>query len=137
MNLSPAQRVPLLAHGDAAFVAEAAALLRALAKLSEVRAIEDEAAFGEATRTAPVAVQGATRLALQVSVDVAAERTRLAREIDRLEAERAKAEAKLGNQGFVVRAPAAVVEQERERLAGFTTALDRLRDQARRLAQAA
>jgi valyl-tRNA synthetase len=137
MNLSPAQRVPLLTHGDAAFIAEAAPLLKTLARLSEVYTVDDEAAFAAATRTAPVAVQGAARLALEVTVDVEAERARLAKEIDRLEAERAKAEAKLGNQGFVARAPAAVVAQERERLAGFTTALDRLRDQARRLAPAA
>jgi valyl-tRNA synthetase len=133
MSLSPAQRVPLLAHGDAGFVAEAAPLLAALARLSEVRVLDDAAAFEQATRAAPVAVQGATRLALQVAIDVDAERARLAREIDRLETERARAEAKLGNQGFVARAPAAVVAQERARLADFTATLDRLRDQADRL----
>ena len=133
MNLPPGRRVPLLTQGDAGFVAEATPLLQALARLSEVRRLDDDAAFGAATRHAPVAVQGETRLALHVAVDVDAERARLAREIERLQAERAKAEAKLGNPGFVARAPAAVVAQERERLAGFTSALDRLRDQADRL----
>jgi valyl-tRNA synthetase len=133
MNLSPAQRVPLLTHGDAGFVAPAAPLLSALARLSEVRVLDDAAAFEQATRAAPVAVQGETRLALHVAIDVAAERARLAKEIERLEAERVKAEAKLGNQGFVARAPAAVVAQERARLADFTATLDRLRDQADRL----
>jgi valyl-tRNA synthetase len=132
MSLSPAQRVPLLTQGDAAFVAEAAPLLKALARLSEVELL-DAAAFEQATRAAPVAVQGETRLALHVAIDVDAERCRLAKEIDRLEAERAKAETKLGNQGFVARAPAAVVAQERARLADFTATLDRLRDQAGRL----
>jgi valyl-tRNA synthetase len=133
MNLSPAQRVPLLTHGAAAFAAEAAPLLQALARLAEVQVVADEAAFAAATRNAPVAVQGEMRLALHVAVDVEAERARLAKEIERLDGERRKAEAKLGNQSFVARAPAAVVAQERERLADFTATLDRLRDQAARL----
>jgi len=44
-----------------------------------------------------------------------------------------KADAKLGNESFVARAPAAVVQQEQQRLAGFRQALDRLRDQRDRL----
>ena len=132
MGLAPAQRVPLLVHGDEAFISAAAPLLKALARLGEVEPL-DAAAFDRATRAASVAVQGETRLALRVEIDVGAERTRLAKEIARLETERARAEAKLGNQGFVARAPAAVVAQERARLAEFTATLDRLRDQADRL----
>ncbi len=134
MNLSPGTRVPLLTHGDDDFVAAATPLLQALARLSEVRPVADETAFAAATRTAPVAVQGATRLALVVEVDVAAETERLAKEIARLQGEIGKAEAKLGNASFVQRAPAAVVQQERERVAEFTQALGRLRDQQARLA---
>ena len=44
-----------------------------------------------------------------------------------------KAQAKLGNESFVARAPAAVVEQEKERLASFTTTLDKLREQLSKL----
>jgi valyl-tRNA synthetase len=65
---------------------------------------------------------------------VAAEVERLGKEIARLEAEISKANAKLANAGFVARAPAAVVDQERRRVAEFIAALTRLRDQAARLA---
>jgi valyl-tRNA synthetase len=132
MNLSPAQRVPLLAHGDN-FIAEAAPLLQVLAKLSEVRVLPEEAAFAAATATAPVSVVGAARVALHVEVDVAAERERLGKEITRLEGEMAKAQAKLGNESFVARAPATVVAQERERLEGYRHTLDRLQEQLSRL----
>jgi valyl-tRNA synthetase len=94
----------------------------------------DEAAFAAATAAAPVTLGGDLRLALHVEIDVEAELSRLGREIARLQGEIAKAEGKLANQGFVARAPAAVVAQERERLAGFSQALDRLQDQRRRLA---
>jgi valyl-tRNA synthetase len=133
MALSPAERVPLLTCGAAAFIDAAAPLLKALAKLSDVRCLPDEVAFAQATRNAPVAVQGEARLALEVRIDVAAEQARLAKEIARLQGEMVKAEAKLGNQGFVARAPAAVVEQERQRLAEFSQTLRRLKDQAARL----
>ena len=134
MALSPGERVPLLACGDAAFIDAAAPLLKALARLSEVRHLADETAFAQATQNAPVAVQGSARLALEVQIDVAAEQARLGKEISRLHGEVVKAEAKLGNPGFVARAPAAVVEQERQRLAEFSQTLRRLQDQAARLA---
>jgi valyl-tRNA synthetase len=57
----------------------------------------------------------------------------LSNELARLRSEIAKAEAKLGNENFVARAPAAVVEQERQRLAGFAEALAKVREQLERL----
>ncbi|HPO19041.1 MAG TPA: class I tRNA ligase family protein, partial [Rubrivivax sp.] len=133
MNLPPGERVPLLVAGDAGFIASAAPVLRALARLSEVRQLADDSAFAAATRSTPVAVQGPARLALQVAIDVEAESARLAKEIARIDAEMAKASAKLGNASFVERAPAAVVAQERQRLEDFSRTLGRLRDQANRL----
>jgi valyl-tRNA synthetase len=133
MGLAPGERVPLLTLGEAGFVQDAAPLLQALARLAEVRVLADEAAFAQATAHAPVAVVGPLRLALLVQVDVAAESARLGKEIERLRGEIAKAEAKLGNESFVARAPAAVVEQERARLADFNQALARLQTQRQRL----
>jgi len=134
MALSPAERKPLYALGDAAFVEAAAPLLKALAKLSEVKLFSDEAAFNDATRLTPVAVVGDVHVALHVEVDVDAELARLKKETTRLEGEIAKATAKLSNESFVARAPQTVVDQEKQRLADFTQTLRRLQDQANRLA---
>jgi valyl-tRNA synthetase len=133
MNLSPADRVPLIAIGDADFLASAAPALTALAKLSDLRVVTDDAAFATATQTAAVAIVGETRLALHVEIDLGAERARLAKEIGRLAGEIGKAQAKLADERFVARAPAAVVEQERQRVADFSLALRRLQSRAERL----
>ncbi|MDH4389955.1 MAG: valine--tRNA ligase, partial [Aquabacterium sp.] len=137
MGLSPAERVPMLAigpaPGDAAFLDAAGPLIQALAKLSGVRRIDDEAAFAAESASAPVAVQAGLRLALQVTIDLAAERARLGKEIARLDGEITKAQAKLGNESFVARAPAAVVAQERARMDDSSQTLQRLREQLARL----
>ena len=82
---------------------------------------------------APVAVVGETRLMLKVEIDVAAEKERLKKEIDKLEKQIASAQAKLGNESFVARAPAAVVEQEKQRVADFGATLDKLKQQLTKL----
>jgi valyl-tRNA synthetase len=82
----------------------------------------------------PVAVVGPHRLMPHVEVDPQAERERLGKEAGRLEAEIAKARGKLGNAAFVERAPAAVVAQERERLAAFEATLHKLKGQLEKLA---
>ncbi len=135
MQLQPGNRVPLNTFGDGAFIAQAAPVLKALAKLSEVNVLADEAAFIAATRLSPVTNVGEARLALHVEIDVAAEQARVTKEIARLEGEVAKATAKLSNENFVARAKPEVVDQERKRIADFTATLVQLRDQAARLAQ--
>jgi valyl-tRNA synthetase len=133
MNVSPGTRLPAFILGDAAFMREAAPVLQALARLSEVKVFDDESAWAAAAQAAPVAVVGAARLCLFMQVDVAAEKTRLGKETERLKTEVAKSTAKLSNQAFVGKAPAAVIEQERKRIAEFSATLEKLQDQLRRL----
>ena len=71
---------------------------------------------------------------LRIEVDPDAERERLKKGSARLEGEIAKARAKLGNAAFVERAPAKVVEQERERLAAFRATLAKVNAQLDKLA---
>jgi valyl-tRNA synthetase len=133
MNLSPAVKVPLLATGDEARLKTFAPYVQALARLSEVRVIADEAALDAEASGAPVAIVGGSKLVLKVEIDVAAERERLTKEVDRLTQEIAKCQAKLENGSFVERAPAAVVEQERKRLAEYETTVGKLKAQISRL----
>jgi valyl-tRNA synthetase len=134
MQLSPALRVPLII--EAADPAEKqrlqsfAAYLLALGKLSEAQVVE---ALPESP--APVSIVGQTKLMLKVEIDIGAERERLSKEITRLEGEIAKVNGKLGNESFIARAPAAVVAQEKDRLANFTATLDKLREQFAKLPQ--
>jgi valyl-tRNA synthetase len=132
MGLSPAERVAGLVTGDRAGGGVGVAALldyaKALARLSEARIVD------EFPRTdAPTQVVDTLRVMLDVKVDPAAERERLAKEIARVEVEVAKAQAKLANEGFVARAPANVVEQERARLAGHQATLEKLGAQRARL----
>jgi|SRR5690242_4239330 len=130
MNLSPATRVAALVDGDTAGIGVAGMgeYLKALARLSEVRVVESLP-----LSPAPVSIVDPVRIMLDVKVDPLAERQRLGKEIARLEAEIAKVNAKLANESFVARAPAHVVKQERDRLAGFHATLEKLRPQLGRL----
>ncbi|HNJ45059.1 MAG TPA: valine--tRNA ligase, partial [Ottowia sp.] len=133
MGVSPAQRLPLYALGEADFIRDQAPVLQALAKLSEVKVFEHEADWAAAAQAAPVAVVGQARLALFMAVDVAAEKARLGKEAGRLEGEIAKAQGKLNNPAFAAKAPPAVIEQENRRVAEFGAALAKIRDQLQRL----
>ena len=111
----------------------AAPVLQALAKLSEVKVFDSEAEWVAAAQAAPVAVVGEARLCLFMEVDVAAEKTRLSKEVTRLETEITKANGKLGNEAFVAKAPPAVIEQEKKRVADFTATLTKVKEQLQRL----
>jgi valyl-tRNA synthetase len=139
MGVSPATRMPLFALASNAeeltFMQNVAPVLQALAKLSEVKVFDNEAAWADAAQAAPVAVVGELRVCLFIEVDVAAEKIRLSKEADRLQNEINRANTKLSNEAFVAKAPAAVLEQERKRVAEFTATLAKVQDQLARLGQ--
>ena len=133
MNVSPSTRMPLYVLGDTTFMLSAAPVLQSLAKLSEVKVFETEAEWVAAAQAAPVAVVGEARLCLFIEVDAAAEKIRLSKEVSRLEGEITKANAKLGNEAFVAKAPQAVLDETKKRVADFGATLDKIRQQLQRL----
>lgn len=136
LGVPPGKAVPLLVHAsataaptDRARIDRHAAGLKFLAKLESIDWLQGEppaaaaAVLGELTLLVPLAGL----------VDLEAERTRLDREIQRVAGEIAKCKAKLDSSTFVANAPAAVVEQERRRLAEWTTTQEGLEANRRRL----
>jgi len=82
----------------------------------------------EAEAGVPVAVTPLGELFLAIAAgDKTAERERLDKEIAKVEAELRTVEGKLKNKSFVDRAPAAVVEEHRQRLKDFSAQLEKLK----------
>ena len=117
MGIAPAKAVPLLLQdgeaADRARIERHAPALKFLARLEAIDWIDGDAP------AAAAAVVGSLKLLIPLEglIDLGAERARLDKELKRIAGEIAKCEAKLGNATFVQNAPAAVVEQERARLA--------------------
>ncbi|QCO66937.1 valine--tRNA ligase [Luteimonas yindakuii] len=133
LGVPPARHVPLLVQGGGA--QEAARLERFAASLAFLLRLERiERVEGDPPPSA-TAVVGELRLfvPLEGLVDLDAERVRLDKELKRVETEIAKCNGKLGSATFVANAPAAVVEQERQRLADWTAQRDGLAAQRARL----
>jgi len=114
-NIDPSRRIDVLVHAEsprnARLIEEQGPLLRALCRASAVRTVP-------ALAPDLVAARGVVRgleiaLPLEGLLDFEAERTRLTRELTRLEEDVAARNRKLANDSFVQRAPAEVVEKER------------------------
>jgi len=125
-NVANRRDVRLVVKGAAEWLPEQKLVLALLAGAGEV---DLDSAY-EAPKGTPVVLTpvGEIYLPLEGLVDVEAERIRLAREIAKLEQEVARSEAKLGNESFVARAPAEVVEQEKARLEEWRGKLSQLRE---------
>jgi len=131
LGVSPAKQVTLLVRGggteDTARVARFDAQLRFLCRIERI-----ESLVGEPPAAAPAVVRDLQLFVpLEGLVDLAAERVRLDKDIARVSVEKEKSEAKLSKFGGNV--PAAVVEQERARLADWSAKLDALGTQRARL----
>ncbi len=135
MNVAPGKTIPLLyANGrapDRERTAKFGAQIGFLARADSQRWLDAR----EAEPVAAAAVVGEMKLLIPLAglIDLDAEKARLEKEIKRIEVEIGKCNGKLGTATFVANAPAAVVEQERQRLADFSTALAALREQRERL----
>jgi valyl-tRNA synthetase len=134
MNVPPGTLTPILLRDASAETLARGQrwmeAIRRLARASELRALTGEMPKGSAQL---VLDEATVVLPLADVIDVGAERTRLTRERDKTTGEARKITQKLDNADFVRRAPAEVVEENRERLAAIQADLARLEAAIRRL----
>jgi valyl-tRNA synthetase len=135
MGVPPGATIPLfLKDADDATLSRLkthAPLAMSLARISSVDALAGDVPAGSVQDV----LDGATVI-LPVAdvIDVDAEKARLTKEIGKLDGDIAKFEKKLGNAGFLAKAPPEVVETERGRLNDALAARSKLNDAASRLA---
>ncbi|KHT45490.1 valine--tRNA ligase [Vibrio sinaloensis] len=112
---------------DAARLESNKQVLVSLAKLESVRVLE----AGEETPACATALVAKSELMIPMAglIDKDAELARLDGEIKKTHGEIKRIEGKLGNEGFVAKAPEAVVAKEREKLEGYKETLVKLEEQ--------
>ncbi|MEI8596600.1 valine--tRNA ligase [Photobacterium sp. Hal280] len=112
---------------EAARLQQNQAVLVALAKLDSLRVLAD----GEATPACATALVGKSTLMIPMAglIDKDAELARLDKEMAKTQGEIKRIAGKLGNEGFVAKAPEAVVAKEREKLEGYKETLIKLEEQ--------
>ncbi|MFL5100120.1 MAG: valine--tRNA ligase [Xanthobacteraceae bacterium] len=115
MNVPAASQVPLaLVTGNDEIISRAKAWGDFIKRLARISTIDFRSAVPP--QSVQVVVRGdLIALPLAGVVDVAAERTRLEKEIAKVTGEIARIDAKLANDDFIARAPEEVVEGEREK----------------------
>ena len=135
MHIAPGKIIPLLLTDgndhDRIRIARFTVPMCSLARIEEPQWL----APGSHEPAAAVAVVGSLRLLIPLAglIDVGAEQARLKRDVARVEGEIKKCQAKLGNTNFLAHAPAAVVDQERQRLNAWEIQLGALREQLDKL----
>ena len=134
-DLPPGKALPVLCANASAEnttrVEKHSGLLQALAKTQDITILaKDQPDPDSAT-----ALVGDMRILIPLAglIDKAAEKDRLDREEKNLTKEKSRLESKLGNDSFVAKAPAAVVDKEKQKLADAIVALDQIKSQKERL----
>ncbi len=130
MKVAPSVPLTVLLKADAVDAARANAnegTLKSLAKLESITVL----AAGEAAPVSVTKLIGATELLIPMAglIDKEAELARLEKEVAKLTQECGRIEGKLGNEGFVAKAPEAVLAKEREKLADYQVQLTKLKEQ--------
>ncbi|WAT07823.1 valine--tRNA ligase [Rouxiella badensis] len=131
MNIAPGKPLELLLRGASADaqrrVEQNLSFIKSLARLESITVLP---AGDKGPVSVTKLVEGAELLIPMAGlVDKEAELERLCKEIAKLDAEVERIEAKLSNEGFVARAPEAVVAKERERLQACAEAKVKIQEQ--------
>ncbi len=125
-NVATRRDVRFVVKGAPEWLADEKDVLALLAGAGEID-LDDSY---EAPKGTPAALTdvGEVAMPLEGLIDVEAERQRLGKEIEKIRGEVRKSEGKLGNASFVERAPAEVVEQEKQRLGEWREKLGQLEE---------
>jgi len=136
MNVPAGARVPVIVRDAAPATEQRLARHREI--ISRLARLSGLALGGKVPAGAIQIVHGEATVALPLAeiIDLGAERDRLARELGRIDQEIAKIDGKLGNDQFMARAPAHVVEEQRERRADASGQRARLESALERLSAA-
>jgi len=135
MNIPPGKPLPVLLQNGSAMDRERLAAneryIIALARTESIRWLDES----ESAPESATALVGKMRVLIPMAglIDKEAEQARLEKEINRLRKELQRSEAKLKNQNFLERAPAVVVEKERNRVKELRDALQQLEAQRERI----
>ena len=135
MDISPGKALPVILDGasdrDIDRAKSLALILERVGRIESITVLDP----GEESPAAATALLGDMRLLVPMKglIDVDAERARITRQHDKANAELAKAKAKLNNEKFLNNAPAAVVTQEKERVAAFGATIEKLSEQLAKL----
>ena len=137
MNVPPGAKVPIVcidlgAHGRD-WLATHDTVIRQLARISDV-SIEESPPKGSVQL---VHDEATIALPLAEVIDVSQEKQRLEKEISKAEGEIRKLQKKLSNEQFLAKAPEAVVDEQRDRLAEEESARARLDEALKRLSAVA
>ena len=134
MKLSPGQRIPLLARGNADEIDTLRRHLPALSLLARVDGLDEVTDEHDAPQAA-TALVGELKLLIPLAglIDRDAELERLDRQTGKLEKEIERLDQKLANGSFVDKAPAEVVERERAKREDLQYSLAELRRQRERI----
>ena len=103
----------------------ATAFFEKLASAASLEIVED---YADENAVKIITDSATIHIPLGDLVDFEAERARLKKELDAMESEIKRAEGKLSNEGFVSRAPAAVVEAEKAKLEKYKEKRDSIKE---------
>ena len=132
-GIAPSTRFELaVASGERELIESQRELVSSLAGLSDVRCV-DVIEEREGTSTIQLST-GQAQVELAGLIDVEAELARLRKELTKAQEDLAKVEGKLANASFVERAPADVVQRERDRQAELGETIVQLEERIRALA---
>ncbi|MGD8569551.1 MAG: valine--tRNA ligase [Gammaproteobacteria bacterium] len=135
MNLPPGKPLPILLQNgndnDQQLLQKHTLLLSTLGKTESINWLES----AEEAPESAIALVGELRILIPMAglIDKDAEKARLIKDIDKLQKDLQRSQNKLQNPNFVDKAPAAVVDKERNKVADMQSALDNLRAQLEKI----